>query len=55
MKQYEIMFAGESIEFTGYFKSVASIRSYIVKRYGKREELTFRAVYPQVEEKIYSI
>jgi hypothetical protein len=56
MKQYSVYFEGMSIEYTGYFKSVAAVRKYLKSRYKDNGAgLTFRAVYPTVEQKIYSV
>lgn len=55
MKQYSVLYDGMSIEFTGYFKSVASVRKYLKQRYSDCSLITFRAVYPVLEEKVYHV
>ena len=43
-------------QYTGYFKSVSSVRKYLRERYSKNiADITFRAVYPVVENKVYSV
>lgn len=54
-KQYSVLFEGFPIEFTGYFKSVQDVRSYLKARYSDTKGLTFKAVYPKVETKVYSV
>jgi hypothetical protein len=56
MKQYSVLFSGMSIEYTGYFKTPGDVRTYLKKKYKDNGAgLTFRAVYPKVEEKIYHV
>ena len=55
MKQYAIYFEGIAIEYTGYFESVTKVRQYLVKRYGAQPGVSFRAVYPTVEGKFYTM
>ncbi len=55
MKQYSVYFEGQWIEATGYFKSVSAIRNFLKKRYSDCSKITFRAVYPVVEEKVYKV
>ena len=55
MKQYSVLYNGRSIEYTGYFKSVAAVRRYLKQRYSDSAGITFRAVYPELEEKIYHV
>jgi len=56
MKQYSVYFEGISIEYTGYFKSVSAVRKYLRERYSKNiADITFRAVYPVAENKVYSV
>lgn len=56
MKQYVVMFAGMSIEHTGYFKTPGAVRTYLKKRYKDGGAgITFRAVYPTVETKVYTV
>ena len=55
MKQYAIYFEGTPIEHTGYFESVAKVRKYLKQRYGAQPGVSFRAVYPTVEGKFYSL
>lgn len=54
-KQYSVFFDGIPIEYTGYFKSVSAVRSYLKARYSDTKGLTFKAVYPKVETKVYSV
>jgi hypothetical protein len=55
-KQYSIFFQGMPVEYTGYFKSLSEVRKYIKSRYPSNiSDITFRAVYPNVEEKIYAV
>ena len=56
MKQYAIYFEDMAIEYTGYFKSVNAVRKYLRERYNDNGAgLTFRAVYPEVENKFYKV
>jgi hypothetical protein len=55
MKQYSVYFDGQWIESTGYFKSVSGIRNFLKKRYSDCSKITFQAVYPIVEEKVYKV
>lgn len=56
MKQYSVFFEGFPIEYTGYFKSVSDVRKYLKSRYKNNGTgLTFKAVYPKVENRIYSV
>lgn len=56
MKQYSVYFEGSPIEYTGYFKSVSAVRKYLRERYTKNiADITFRAVYPVAENKVYSV
>ena len=55
MKQYSILLEGFPIEYTGYLKSVSAVRKYLRERYNNTDKVTFRAVYPVVENKIYSV
>ena len=55
MKQYSVFFEGFPIEYTGYFKSVQDVRSYLKARYSNTKGLNFKAVYPKVETKVYSV
>lgn len=54
MKQYAVYLGSEPIEYTGYFKTPAAVRKYLKSRY-KNQGLTFRAVYPTLETKVYSV
>ena len=54
MKQYAVYFQGDAIEYTGYFKTVAAVRKYLKARY-KNSGITFQAVYPVLETKVYSV
>jgi hypothetical protein len=54
MKQYAVYFEGMAVEYTGYFKTPAAVRKYLKARY-KNSGITFRAVYPVVETKVYSV
>lgn len=54
MSQYAIYYQGEPVEYTGYFKSVRGVRTYLRLRYSDLSEITFRAVYPVVQEKVYA-
>lgn len=56
MKQYSILFQGTFIEYTGYFKSVSEVRKYLKSRYPSNlSDITFKAVYPKLEDKIYAV
>ena len=56
MKQYVILFQGDDIEYTGYFKTLSEVKKYIKSRYPSNlSDITFKAVYPKVEEKIYAV
>lgn len=56
MKQYAIYLGLEAIEYTGYFKTPAAVRKYLKSRYKDNGSgLTFRAVYPILETKVYSV
>ena len=54
-KQYAVMYNGVSVEYTGYFKTPGAVRKYLKARYSDCNGLTFRAVYPTLEEKIYAV
>lgn len=53
MKQYSISYNGTWIEMTGFIESVKKVREFLKMRYGNTEGLTFQAVYPKVEKRIY--
>jgi hypothetical protein len=56
MKQYAILFQGMAVEYTGYFKTLSEVKKYIKSRYPSNlSDITFKAVYPKVEEKIYAV
>lgn len=56
MKQYAVFYMDTPIEYTGYFKSVAAVRKYLKARYaGQGFGIRFKAVYPTVETKVYSV
>ena len=55
MKQYSVYFDGQWIESTGYFKSVSAIRTFLKQRYSDCSKITFQAVYPALEEKVYHV
>lgn len=55
MKQYSVYYMGDYIESTGYFDSVGKVRSFLKKRYSDVSLITFRAVYPVLEGKIYKV
>lgn len=56
MKQYSVYYDGVSIEYTGYFKSVAAVRKYLREKYSNQGAgLSFRAVYPTLGNKIYLV
>ena len=55
MKQYAVYYQGQPVEYTGYFKSLRGIRTYLRMRYSDLSQVTFRAVYPTLEEKIYAV
>jgi len=53
MKQYSVYYMGDYIESTGYFDSISKVRSFLKKRYSDVSLITFQAVYPVLEGKIY--
>lgn len=56
MKQYAVFYMDTPIEYTGYFKSIAAVRKYLKARYaGNGFGLRFKAIYPTVEEKFYTV
>lgn len=55
MKQYSVLYNGRSIEYTGYFKTVSAVRKYLKQRYSDCTNITFRAIYPELEDKIYHV
>ena len=55
MKQYSVYYMGDYIESTGYFDSISKVRSFLKKRYSDCSSITFRAVYPVLEEKVYKV
>ena len=55
MKQYSVYYNGSFIESTGYFDSVTKVRSFLKKRYSDYSSITFRAVYPIFEKKVYNV
>lgn len=55
MKQYAVMYNGVSVEYTGYFKTPGAVRKYLKARYSDVVGVTFRAVYPTLEEKVYHV
>ena len=55
MKQYSVYYNGSFIESTGYFDSVTKVRSFLKKRYSDYSSITFQAVYPLLEEKVYKV
>ena len=54
-KQYSIYYEGSFIESTGYFESVSKVRNWIKKRYSNCSGITFQAVYPIIEAKVYKV
>jgi hypothetical protein len=54
-KQYVVYYQGTPIENTGYFESVAKVREYLRKRYLVAPGMSFRAVYPKLESKFYTM
>ena len=54
-KQYSVYYQGDYIESTGYFDSVGKVRSFLKKRYSDVSLITFRAVYPVLEAKVYKV
>ena len=55
MKQYSVYYMGDYIESTGYFDSITKVRNYLKKRYSDYSSITFQAVYPLLEEKVYNV
>jgi hypothetical protein len=55
MKQYSVYYMGDYIESTGYFDSISKVRSFLKKRYSDVSLITFRAVYPVFEKKVYKV
>ncbi len=55
MKQYSVYYMGDYIESTGYFDSISKVRSFLKKRYSDVSLITFQAVYPLLEEKVYNV
>jgi hypothetical protein len=56
MKQFELIFDGVSIEYTGYFKSEKECITYTRKRYKTHADvMRIRAVYPKLENVYYSV
>ena len=55
MKQYSVYYNGSFIESTGYFDSITKVRNYLKKRYSDVSLITFRAVYPVFEKKVYKV
>ncbi len=53
MKQYSVSYNGVWIEMTGYYDSVKKVRNFLKLKYGKTDGLTFQAVYPKIEKRIY--
>ena len=54
-KQYAVYYAGVPIEYTGYLKSVQAVRTFLKRRYSETKGMTFRAVYPKAETKVYTV
>ena len=55
MKQYSVYYNGSFIESTGYFDSITKVRNYLKKRYSDVSLITFQAVYPVFEKKVYKV
>jgi hypothetical protein len=56
MKQFELIYDGVGIEYTGYFKSEKECITYTKKRYGSSSDvMKIRAVYPTLENVYYSV
>lgn len=55
MKQYSVYYMGDYVESTGYFDSISKVRSFLKKRYSDISLVTFQAVYPLFEEKVYKV
>jgi hypothetical protein len=56
MKQFELIFDGVSIEYTGYFKNEKECITYTKKRYKNGGEgILIHAVYPVLENVYYCV
>lgn len=53
MNQYIVMYAGCSIDYTPYFKSVRAVRTWLKKRYKDCNGMTFASV--KDPKTIYSV